>query len=410
MVLDANGQVGIGITNVVQKLEVNGSVRVNTANNVYNKLFVLWDANPSDAVSTATYFYGFGVNGSTLRYQVPSESDVHRFYGYVTQYGYIDNGTGFVNTFTGQHRSFPEPSLTSTADLKQLVGLIACASGRHVSVNQKVPASGKAAITISEAVPTVRLSSAACDPAVFGVISDVEDPENREDRYGSFVATYEGIPGDTRLFINSLGEGAIWVTDANGPFANGDFIASSVVPGYGAKQADGVLRNHTVAKITMDCDFSGALVPKRRLKKKTVTKEVTKTVKTERTVTDQKEVIEYDAATGHYVRKTVTETRTVTDIVYDEVDLYDEAGNVVGKHKIERTVTETKTLEENDLDAHGNLQWEDTEELEEPYEMRYVLEDGTQISRDEYLEQTSAGNASPVAYRAAFVACTYHCG
>ena len=245
---------------------------------------------------------------------------------------------------------------------------------------------------------------------MFGVISDVEDPEKREDHFGGFVATYEAIPGDTRLFINSLGEGAIWVTDANGPLANGDYITSSAVPGYGAKQDDGILRNHTVAKVTMDCDFSGALVPKRQIKKKTVTKDVTETVKTERTVQDEKEVIEYDEATGHYVRKKVTETRTVMETEYDEVDLYDETGSIVGKHKIERTVTVMSTVEENDLDVRGNLEWEDTDEMEEPYEMRYVLEDGTQISQAEYLAIKSAEISGSTAYRAAFLACTYHCG
>ena len=45
-----------------------------------NKIITLYDGNAADPVSTATNFYGFGVNGSTLRYQVDSTGALHRFY------------------------------------------------------------------------------------------------------------------------------------------------------------------------------------------------------------------------------------------------------------------------------------------------------------------------------------------
>jgi hypothetical protein len=55
--------------------------------------------------------------------------------------------------------------------------------------------------------------------------------------------------------VNGLGEGAVWVTDVAGPIENGDYICSSVVPGYGRRQDDDVLHNYTVAKATMSCAF-----------------------------------------------------------------------------------------------------------------------------------------------------------
>jgi hypothetical protein len=75
----ANGRVGVGTTSPAYRLDVNGTARVNSALALHNKLLVLWDNNPADAVDTATDFYGFGINGGTLRYQTAS-GGVHSFY------------------------------------------------------------------------------------------------------------------------------------------------------------------------------------------------------------------------------------------------------------------------------------------------------------------------------------------
>jgi hypothetical protein len=91
--INTNGNVGISTTSPTQALEVNGTIRVNAGNNSYNKLFILWDAAPGDAVSGATNFYGLGINGGTLRYQVPSTGDQHKFYCGTTLAAYISNTT-----------------------------------------------------------------------------------------------------------------------------------------------------------------------------------------------------------------------------------------------------------------------------------------------------------------------------
>ena len=54
---------------------------------------------------------------------------------------------------------------------------------------------------------------------------------------------------------------------------------------------------------------------------------------------------------------------------------------------------------ENELDAHGQIQWENhPTETEKAYKLRYLTADGT---------QTDEANAVHIA---AFVGCTYHCG
>ena len=55
---------------------------------------------------------------------------------------------------------------------------------------------------------------------------------------------------------NSIGEGAILVTNANGNLENGDYITTGEDEGYGIKQDDDVLHSYTVAKITENMDFS----------------------------------------------------------------------------------------------------------------------------------------------------------
>jgi hypothetical protein len=95
------------------------------------------------------------------------------------------------------------------------------------------------------------------------VISLTEDTDNRQDTYGCFVTPYDKEKGDTRPYINSSGEGAIWVSNKNGNLESGDYITSASIPGYGMKQDDDFLHNYTVGKITMSCNFNPQNVSKK---------------------------------------------------------------------------------------------------------------------------------------------------
>jgi len=59
----------------------------------------------------------------------------------------------------------------------------------------------------------------------------------------------------------------------------------------------------------------------------------------------------------------------------------------------------------NILDENGNIQWEDSDELEDEYKLIYVHETGNIVSKFEYDTYESG-----TVFRAAFVGCTYHCG
>ena len=183
------------------------------------------------------------------------------------------------------------------------------------------------------------------------MISDKEDTnQTRTYGFGSFVTPYEKTnKNEQRMFINSLGEGAIWICNKNGAIENGDYISSSSVAGYGMKQSlnEEFLTRYTVAKITCDCNFSLNKIVKQKLK-----------------VTNQ----------------TDNSGNSYTDIDYDS------NGDI---------------QYEDDLDDNGNQQ------MIYPFETRFLQADATQITEEEYNIRLQAGES---VYIACFVGCTYHCG
>jgi len=218
-------------------------------------------------VNTSEYLYinyNGGANGGHIR----NNSDV----------GQID--------FTGQHRT--AVSTGTINEYTSSIGYIVCADGTYDNLwdnNDNVKQDTKP--NINESIPKVKLSNKAKDKTVFGVISElenfkqetnvsesfqyVEDPAEpdekirtrvtssvyvREYNQGSFTTVMEAKDGnDQRLTVNSLGEGAIWVSNFSGSLENGDYVTSSPIKGLGMKQDDDLLHNYTVAKITQECTF-----------------------------------------------------------------------------------------------------------------------------------------------------------
>ena len=239
---------------------------------------------------------------------------------------------------------------------------------------------GSNAITINESLPLVSLSTVAHDKACFGVISDAEDSETRKDSFGSLVTISNKEKGDTRVYINSVGEGAIWVTDINGSLESGDYVTTSNVAGYGQKQDSDSLKNYTVAKITMDCDFDPVTQPVQIIRKEL--SNVNYWVKTT-----------YENVTEEEYSNLADENRQIVDDIYQEI--------TKEESKTEQEGYELEVRQElvNVLDEHGQLQWEDhPTETEKAYKIRYLDADGNITDEANHV------------YKAAFVGCTYHCG
>ena len=291
-------------------------------------------------------------------------------------------------SFTGQHRSCIEN--IPSKDINNYTGLIVSADKNdYMNIDHNL-VRGKDAITINNSIPYVSLTSIEKDRKVFGVISGTEDPEKREFE-GGIVSVLRKQTGDTRAFINSIGEGAIWVSNKNGNLQSGEYITSSSITGYGQKQDSEFLANYTVGKITMDCDFAPPLQYKKQIKQ---------------------ELIEYTVdASGNYLNNQNNDMLYGYKLVNPEDVSNNQYESVKTKHPDYNITLDLSNnfikATKNILDEHGDIQWEDTTEQETKYDIRYIDASGNILTKDQYDIMISGGQN---AYIAAFVGCTYHCG
>jgi hypothetical protein len=222
-------------------------------------------------------------------------------------------------------------------------GLIVSSIGKYINFKNDLKPS------INESLPICNITNVYNDKKVFGVISDKED-DNRIYTSGNTVSSLiKYNNNEQRMRINSLGEGGIWVSNKNGNLKNGDYITSSSIPGYGVKQIinKGLITNYTVAKITCDCNFNLNKIIKQKLK------------------------------------------------IINEID------------------SNNNTIKNIDYDENGDFQYEDdlddsnNQQLIYEFNTRFLLFDGTQITKEEYDDKLLLNEE---VYIACFVGCTYHCG
>lgn len=236
------------------------------------------------------------------------------------------------------------------------------------------------ALKINQALPLVSLANTSNDSRVFGVISlvvqDNSESTNANDTDIDLKKLAE--QGDVRVQINSIGEGCMWVSDENGPVNAGDYVTSSKYAGYGSLQVDGetsvadnTLRNYTVAKLTMDCDFTQPYVDIEEVQKD---------------------------AYGNVVLDS------------DGLPVYEVATNTM--------TVRVDTGEPADADYEGETTTQVVIATEPAYEMRWfsseydengVVTSTTKLSKEEYDQRVTDGLTEGL-WRAAFVGCTYHCG
>jgi hypothetical protein len=405
------GFVGVGVTNPYTTFEAyNGGILQR-----HNGDSSPWGSSITSATNHGILLgqTGLAITGSGAKYwQMAMWSNMNLHIssrGYSTAYISGDQTGGALN-FTGQHRTFiKDVSFTQAIDLEGLI--VSADQNKYIKMSGGIEA-GSNAITTNESLPIVSISTKVNDKKCFGVISTSEDPESREDAYGRYVSIIPKENGDTRVYINSVGEGALWVTNINGSLESGDYITTSNVAGYGQKQDGAGLMNYTVAKITMDCDFSPVTQPIQNIK--TELQDVNYWCK-----------MRYDPITEAEFSNCASEgRRTVTETVYT-----DENGEINTEQynslepDVQSTYTElTRTIYEsveresfktekegyehevrnepvNVLDEHEQIQFEDDPtETEKAYKIRYLDADG---------KITDEANA---VHTAAFVGCTYHCG
>ncbi len=146
-------------------------------------------------------------------------------------------GTNFA-PFTGSHEVRFADGMTPIVTPGKLVSTVGQAAERLTEDGE---------VSLSSTLPTVRVSDSPNDPAVFGaLVRETQSPGGN---------WYAAAPGERFGIVNALGEGRLWVSDANGPITAGDLITTSILPGYGQKQDDDVLHSYTAAKATETVDW-----------------------------------------------------------------------------------------------------------------------------------------------------------
>jgi hypothetical protein len=328
-VFQESGNVGIGTTSPQGRLHVKVSGE-------YDSIIVMQGVNVS--------------GNRKFEWHIRQEGDDNLgFYNYNDNNDFRSQAI-FEGDFTGSHRALYE---RNDADIEKMQGLIVVSNGNYSNTSNFM-----SDVTIDETIPIVSLSKKMKDKRVFGVISRIEDVSNTKKRkYGfQLMCIYNVDVITDRLYINSLGEGGIWVSNINGKIENGDYITSSTIPGYGMKQNEEYLSNFTVAKITCDCTFS--LVQGTIDKVKMHDVEGTTDGPNDTIVSKTFKLVSYDPSTN--------------EVLYEPMT--DASGNVIYDYK---------------------------------YKTRFLLPDGSQITREEYDDKIS--NNEEV-YIACFVGCTYHCG
>ena len=268
-------------------------------------------------------------------------------------------GSPVIFNFTGQHRCLLQQNNTISIDLTGLV--VVSNTDKYISNDMKKRYSKLE--LINDAIPVVSLSSKKADKAVFGVISQGIDLGMRlEDK--NEINSMVNYPdkslqnkGDSRLQINSLGEGCIWVVedDESKPLESGDLLMTSDTPGYSMLQYDDLMHGYTIAKLTRSCDWNPQKIPV----------EITKT------------------------------------------DIY---GNFIPDPVTNQPIFETVTIPESP-DPGTKIVTPEHLQTEDEYTIRYINSvDGSISTVEAYDLQEIDPTTLRTIKRAALLGCTYHCG
>lgn len=195
--------------------------------------------------STGKGIYGYATNEGTEvtnygGYFWAKGGDSRGVWASGKAYDFYAGGSGAnYGPFTGSHEVRISPD-----SLPLLPGMVVSATGVVAMRNDE-----KGDPSLSSTLPEITVSTTPNDPAVFGVYIK-EASLDEEHWYASKAEDRFGV-------INALGEGRVWVCDANGPVRVGDYITTSAVPGYAQRQDDDLLHNYTLGKVIEAVEWSG---------------------------------------------------------------------------------------------------------------------------------------------------------
>ncbi len=220
-----------------------GNVGIGTASTPASKLYVKAQTEGINVsayralIATSQNGYGVAANGGPAGIGVSAQGRIG-VQGFGSTYDFYAQGSGNnYGPFTGSHEVKLQPNVVFQK------GMVVSVTGQ---VERRVNVDGET--SLSSTLPTVKLSDQENDPAVFGVF--VTESPLPPDHW------YTSVKGKELYgVVNALGEGRVWVTNMNGDVNLGDYVTTSRLPGYAARQKDDTLHNYTLGKITEKIDW-----------------------------------------------------------------------------------------------------------------------------------------------------------
>jgi hypothetical protein len=249
-------QTNSGSNNIFIGNELINNVNIGTITSVYSNKFGIYKASTSNIVATTDVNHTMLIGGDFSSGTVgigTIEPDL--YIGTTisqTATKLVVLGKVLANAytlFTGAHMVLPDANIPKAFLENDLIpGMI-------------VYSKDSVLYDINNMVSNVAIADTYNDKRVLGVYCNREesivvkyDPEPPFSANSNVVVTASNIV-TTTYYVNSLGEGGILVSNITGEIQNGDYITSSIIPGYGCLQADDLLHSYTVAKCTQNIDW-----------------------------------------------------------------------------------------------------------------------------------------------------------
>jgi hypothetical protein len=383
MYMNSSGNFGIATSNPIDKLHVYGNIRLDNGG-------IFMNGTGSSRALHINKWLIYQASGDFNNYGDQDQNDLVFSYrpNDVIQdpgFGFIQHNDAYIDfiDFTGQHRA-----VSKNKDLydKKYIGYIVSSIGEYKDLNSQYKNQNRN-IKINSALPYINLSNKHEDKSCFGVISDCEEDNKRTyHSAGVFKSSYKQHKSDKRVIINSLGEGAILVSNFNGNIENGDYITTSPIPGIGMRQSCEFLANYTVAKATCSVDFNNIKkFPLEKVKEKLI---YTSNIEISTSNIQTSNLI----YTSNYDESNVLYITSNIEISNQEINV----SNIIVKSNLENCLSNGDLIYEIQYDDNSNIIYEPE------YDFKYIKLDGTIIDYNQY--------NSNVDFIMCMIGATYHCG
>ena len=196
----------------------------------------------------------------------------------------------------------------------------------------------------------------------------------------------------------------LWVIGNNTTIKVQASIIKSNITGYFT-----TTDQHSNVCTVEECNFKGVFVHKQKPLQKLVRKHFEHPKIAVKTELVPKKTVKYNNNLDRYIEYTELEEVKTENVLYEEVDIYDENGDIIRRDNIPQTICYDYDQEVNVVDSDGNIIWVDDIDAdgnvvtELIHAVRYIDGDGNIINETVYNDYINSGK---IAYCSQLVLCT----